>query len=273
MPSRGPLALPWPGRYRSLMADTVAEGTLLEEAMTLIDAASQRGISLRLVGGLAIQVLTPQLPPRTRTGQDLDFASASSTRKELSAMLAERGYVGDKNFNALYGDKQLYFSHGETGLAIDVLIDKLHMCHTLEFAPRLTLMPHTLDPLDLLLSKLQIFELNEKDADDCLRLLVSFPVGDDTHPDAIDLGPFRELVGDDWGWWRTVTLNLERIAGQLDSERHPVIAHGTHDPREQLRRLAAAAEDAPKSRRWKLRAKIGERKRWYELPEETPHHS
>jgi hypothetical protein len=254
------------------MAETAAEGTLLEKAMTLIDAASQRGIALRLVGGLAIQVLTPRLPPRTRTGQDLDFASAGKTRKDLSAMLAERGYVADKNFNALYGDKQLYFAHGETGLAIDVLIDKLRMCHTLEFADRMMLMPHTLDPLDLLLSKLQIFELNEKDADDCLRLLISFPVGDDSHPDALDLGPFRDLVGNDWGWWKTVTLNLERIEHQLTAERHPVIAHRSFDPREQLAKLAQAAEDAPKSRGWKLRAKIGERKRWYELPEETPHH-
>ncbi len=254
------------------MADTVAEGTLLEEAMTLIDAAAARGIALRLVGGLAIQVLTPKLPPRTRTGQDLDFASAGKTRKDLSALLAERGYVADKNFNALYGDKQLYFQHGETGLAIDVLIDKLHMCHTLEFAPRLELMPHTLDPLDLLLSKLQIFELNEKDADDALRLLISFPVGDDGQPDTIDLGPFRDLMGSDWGWWRTVTLNLWRIEQQIEAERHPVIAHATYDPREQLHKLARAAEEAPKSRGWKLRAKIGERKRWYELPEETPHH-
>lgn len=253
------------------MADIAAEGTLLQEAFTLIDAASKRGVALRLVGGLAIQVLTPALPPRTRTGQDLDFASLSSTRKDLSAMLGERGYVADKNFNALYGDKQLYFSHGETGLALDVLIDKLSMCHTLEFASRLALMPHTLDPLDLLLSKLQIFELNEKDADDCLRLLISFPVGDDSHPDALDLKPFRELVGSDWGWWRTVTLNLERLEAQLSAERHPVITHGTHDPHEQLRKLAQAAEDAPKSRGWKLRARIGERKRWYELPEETPH--
>ena len=89
---------------------------------------------------------------------------------------------------------------------------------------------------------------------------------------AIDLGPFRALVGGDWGWWRTVALNLERIEAQLSAERHPVIAHATYDPREQLRKLAAAAQDAPKTRGWKLRAKIGERKRWYELPEETAHH-
>jgi hypothetical protein len=87
------------------------------------------------------------------------------------------------------------------------------MCHTLDFAERLTRMPYTRDPLDLLLSKLQIVELNEKDVDDCLRLLVTFPFSEGGSEGTMDLGIFRSLVGEDWGWWRTVTLNLERIEG------------------------------------------------------------
>jgi hypothetical protein len=204
-------------------------------------------------------------------GQDLDFASSSSTRRRLSDMLTERGYDPDKNFNALYGNKQLYFAHGDTGLAIDVLIDKLHMCHTLEFADRLTRMPYTLDAVDLLMSKLQIVELNEKDADDCLRLLVTFALDDSADAGTIDLRVFRSLVSDDWGWWRTVTLNLDRITALLSGGARPAIDGGRLDPRAQLQTLSEVAESAPKSRRWKMRAKIGERKRWYDVPEETPH--
>jgi len=253
------------------VSDTVAETDLLSDAKALIDLAAERSIALRLVGGLAIRFLTPDLPPRSRMGQDLDFASASSTRRALTDMLTEQGYDPDKNFNALYGNKQLYFAHGNTGLAIDVLIDKLHMCHTLEFADRLTRMAYTLDAVDLLMSKLQIVELNEKDADDCLRLLMTFRLEDSADPDAIDLRVFRSLVGDDWGWWRTVTMNLERIAALLGDGARPAIAGGKFDPRTQLQTLSDAAESAPKSRRWKMRAKIGERKRWYDVPEETPH--
>jgi hypothetical protein len=254
------------------MGDTIAETDLLKDAKSLIDRAAERSIALRLVGGLAIRMLTPELPPRSRTGQDLDFASSSSTRRALSGLLTELGYNPDKNFNALYGNKQLYFAHGDTGLAIDVLIDKLHMCHTLEFADRLGRMPYTLDAADLLMSKLQIVELNEKDADDCLRLLVTFRLEETSDPDTIDLRVFRSLVGDDWGWWRTVTLNLERINALLYSGARPAIEGGRLDPGAQLQTLIAAAESVPKSRRWKLRARIGERKRWYEVPEETPHH-
>src|SRR6201996_4958029 len=157
------------------MTETSAETGLMGEARRLIDTAGERGIVLRLLGGLAIQLLTPELPPRTRGGQDLDFASVRSSRKPLTELLAEEGYVGDRNFNALSGDKQLYFTHSESGLAIDVMIDRLHMCHTVEFADRATVMPYTLSPTDLLLSKLQIVELNDKDLDDILRLLVHFP--------------------------------------------------------------------------------------------------
>jgi hypothetical protein len=254
------------------MTETSAEIGLAGEARRLIDLAGDRGIVLRLLGGLAIQMLTPELPPRTRAGQDLDFGSVRSSRKALIELLAEEGYVGDRNFNALYGDKQLYFTHPDSGLAIDVMIDRLHMCHTVEFAERATVMPYTLSPTDLLLSKLQIVELNAKDLDDCLRLLVSFELRDSDDPDVIDLRVIRALAGDDWGWWKTISLNLERIRAALGDGSVAVPDGGRLDPAKAVQTLSEALEQTPKSRRWKLRDRIGERKRWYELPEETPHH-
>jgi hypothetical protein len=254
------------------MTETSTETGLVSEARRLIDLAGDRGIVLRLLGGLAIQLLTPDLPPRTRSGQDLDFGSVRSSRKALTEMLAEEEYVGDRNFNALYGDKQLYFTHAQSGLAIDVMIDRLHMCHTVEFAERATVMPYTLSPTDLLLSKLQIIELNAKDLDDCLRLLVSFELEDSDKPDVIDLRVIRDLVGDDWGWWKTISLNLGRIDAALTDGSAAVPDGGRLDPAQAVQTLSGALADAPKSRRWKLRDRIGERKRWYELPEETPHH-
>jgi hypothetical protein len=256
------------------VTEEATDTDLLDQATGLIDLASERDIPLRLLGGLAIRLLCPDLEPRTRTGQDLDFASSSSHRRPLDQFLIERGFVPDKNFNALYGNKQLYYTHAETGLALDVLIDKLVMSHTLEFADRLTRMPYTLDPLDLLLSKLQIVELNEKDADDALQLLVTFRLADSDEPGVMDLRVFRELVGEDWGWWRTITLNLDRIRNLVASSNgdRPAIRGGRLDTNEQLNVLAEAAEAAPKSRRWKMRARIGERKRWYEVPEETSHY-
>jgi hypothetical protein len=145
------------------------------------------------------------------------------------------------------------------------------MCHELPLAEQIPIRPHTLPAADVLMTKLQIVELNEKDADDCLRLLVTFPLEDSDDAGAIDLRVFRSLVADDWGWWRTVTLNLERISALLNGGARPAIEGGKLDARTQLQALSDAAESAPKSRRWKMRARIGERKRWYDVPEETPH--
>jgi len=246
-------------------------GSIADEATALVDLARERGVVVRVLGGLAVRMLCPNLPPRSRDGQDLDLATNAASRAAVRDVLEERGYVGDRHFNALHGNKQLYFAHPETGLTVDVLIDKLEMCHTLEFADRLGRMPYTLDPLDLLLTKLQIVELNEKDVDDCLQLLVTFPVSESDEPGTIGLRPFRSLVGEDWGWWRTVTQNLERIRSVAAAEPRPAIAGGELDPIAQIEALERAAEDAPKSRRWRLRSRVGERVRWYELPEEEAH--
>ncbi len=247
--------------------------TALDEAVGICEAAAGEGITVRLAGGLAIQYLTPKFPPRGGDRQDLDLATLSRDRRALTRFLAERGYVGDKNFNALYGHKQLYFQSAASGRSLDVLVDRLHMCHTVEFAGRLGRMPVTLDVTDLLLTKLQIVELNEKDAQDVLYLCSAYPVRDGDEPGTIGLDRVRPLVANDWGWWRTVTLNLDRIITLAHGHGVGLVpSGGEHDAVGQLRLLAGAADAVPKSLRWRARAKVGERVRWYETPEETPHH-
>jgi hypothetical protein len=247
--------------------------TALEEAVAVCLAAADQGITVRLAGGLAIQYLTPDFPPRGGDRQDLDMAIESGDRRPLTQFLTERGYIGDKNFNALYGHKQLYFQSTETSRSLDVLVDRLHMCHTVEFKGRLGRMPVTLDLADLLLSKLQIVELNEKDAQDVLYLAAAYPVSEGDEPGTIGLGRIRPIVGNDWGWWRTLTLNLDRIIALARGDGRTLIPEGgKHDAVGQLRAISESVETAPKSMRWKARARLGERVRWYELPEETPHH-
>lgn len=247
--------------------------TALEEAVQICLTAAEQQITVRLVGGLAIQYLTPDYPPRGGDRQDLDLATQASDRRPLTHFLAERGYVADKNFNALYGHKQLYFQSTRTHRSLDVLVDRLHMCHTVEFKGRLDRMPVTLDVTDLLLSKLQIVELNEKDAQDVLYLISAYPVKNADEPGVIGLERMLPLVSNDWGWWRTITMNLNRIMALADRHERPLVPEGAkYNAADELRTLSKAIEAAPKSLRWKARARVGERVRWYELPEETPHH-
>jgi hypothetical protein len=123
------------------------------------------------------------------------------------------------------------------------------------------------------MSKLQIFELNDKDAQDVVYLLSAYALGDSDDVGVIDLRVFRQIVGEDWGWWRTVTMNLDRIANLVEVERERLVpAAAAIDPADQLALLQEAARDAPKSRRWKMRARLGDRVRWYQVPEESQHH-
>jgi hypothetical protein len=153
-----------------------------------------------------------------------------------------------------------------------VMVDRLAMCHTLDLRPSLGNDSVTLDPADLLLSKLQIVELTAKDARDITHLLSAVPVGDEgtAHP-FISTVRFGAVLAGDWGWWRTVTTNLERLPGLIADSPGLVPPQAACDPAGQAARLLAVAAAAPKSVKWKLRAGVGDRVRWYELPEEVAH--
>jgi hypothetical protein len=244
----------------------------LPRATELVERANDAGVCLRIIGGLAVRALCPGAPARAVDGQDLDLGSRAADAGGVGDFLAAEGFDADSQFNAIHGGRQLRFGGGDPPLHVDVMLDRLAMSHELEFGERLDRLPHTIDSTDLLLSKLQIVELNEKDLHDIASLLASLEVVDDDEPGAIGLERFGDVVRADWGWWRTATGNLERLAaGDAGSEVDLTAwsAECPYDPVHQARRLREYADEVPKTRRWKLRAKVGERKRWYELPEEV----
>src|SRR2546428_7005383 len=185
--------------------------------------AADRGVPLRLLGGQAVRLLCPDFPPRARQGQDLDFASVSSAKGVVMGFLADHGFLGDKRFNTIHGDRQMYFTTADGTTSVDVIMDRLRMCHVLEFKDRIDRMPYTLDVTDLLLSKLQVVEQNEKDVQDIVYLLAAYEVREGDTPGTIGLDRFGSIVGSDWGRWRTVTRNLERVTTLAEVElSHPV---------------------------------------------------
>jgi hypothetical protein len=243
-----------------------------DESVDVVKEANVRGIPLKLVGGQAVRLLCPLFPHRARVDQDMDFASVSSAKRPVMEFFAEKGFQGDQRFNTLHGDRQMYFVTADGKTSVDVIMDKLNMCHVLEFKDRIDRMPYTLDVTDLLLTKLQVVEQNEKDVQDILYLLAGFPVEEGDRPGTIALGRLQKILGDDWGWWRTSTGNLDRVIelGRGDLARL-VPANAPHNPIEQAVRLRSEADSMPKTLRWKIRSKVGERVQWYELPEEVGH--
>lgn len=246
--------------------------------------AQSHGLLVRLMGGMAVRAHAPDWTHRTRRREvDLDFATRSKDRAAVFKLLEAEGYTPDRRHNAMFGREQAYFVDEPRRRPVDLLVDKLEMCHRLEFANRLALSTPTLPVADLLLSKLQIVKINKKDVLDALVLLAEHPLGsDDGAPDSdqglgsINLPRILSFTSNDWGWWRTVTGNLEKLSqyletdfqeGDLDVGTRPV----RFDATTQVKALAAAIEAAPKSTRWRLRAVAGERVAWYVEPEEVGH--
>jgi hypothetical protein len=244
----------------------------LPEALSLARGAAEAGLGLKLLGGLAVRVICPDFPPRQRAGQDMDFACLAKGRKNVVAYLERSGCQPDKRFNNLNGDRQMYFN-APSGRPIDVMVDRLVMCHTLDFRPSFGSLPLTVDAIDVLLSKLQIVELNEKDAWDIFHLLSGVPVGrgGEVKGAVLDTDRFARLLGADWGWWRTVTGSLAKLPGLAAEKPQLLPAGAPFDPLAQARQLEEVALQAPKGVKWKLRANVGDRVRWYELPEEVDH--
>lgn len=247
----------------------------LQEALRLIALLDAGGLHARLMGGLAFHAKVPEWTARVSRGRrDIDLAIRSSERKAVTEALTAEGYVGDKQYNALYGHKQLYFVDPAWDRPVDVLVDRLEMCHKFEFADRLAIDDPTLPLAELLLSKLQVVRINRKDVLDALILFAQFPLGE-AEPASISVPRITSLTSNDWGWWRTVTDNLDKIGLFYEVELLPGELETTtphrYDAPAQVAALRAAIDAAPKSTKWKLRARVGERVPWYELPEEVGH--
>jgi hypothetical protein len=168
----------------------------------------------------------------------------------------------------------MYFRTPDGAVSVDVIVDRLNMCHVLDFSDRIERMPHTLDVTDLLLSKLQIVELNRKDVHDLLHLLSAFEVREGDELGTIGLDRICKIVGEDWGWWRTATGTLDKLV-QLGSDEHRDLIPEArrYHPLEQAERIREYADACRKSIKWKLRAKVGDRVQWYQEPEVVAHQS
>jgi hypothetical protein len=247
----------------------------LAEALRLIGLADGQGLQVRLMGGLAFHARCPEWTARIeRERRDIDVATRAQDRKALTAIMAGQGYTGDRQYNALFGHKQLYFVDEARNRPVDVLIDRMEMSHSFEFASRLTVDKPTLPLAELLLTKLQIARINRKDILDGLALLSEYPLESNDNG-AVNLKQITNLTSSDWGWWRTVTGNLDKFRhfhetelqpGELDFRRPP-----RFDVQEQISALRAAVDGAPKSLRWKLRSQVGDSMQWFQEPEEVGH--
>jgi hypothetical protein len=221
------------------------ETDIRDEARRLGDRLTEGAAPARLMGGLAVwlRCRSVRRPPFARIYADLDLVAPGLERVAIAEFLEGEGYVPDRRFNTLYGSQRLYFAAPTGAWTVDVIFDRLAMSHELDLRDRLATAEPTLPLADLLLSKLQIWEINRKDLGDAICLLADHPLGG-TDPDHIDVARLTSVLASDWGFCHTVERNLARVA-ELAADERPVDT--PCDVLSQVRDLQAAIASAPKS--------------------------
>jgi hypothetical protein len=247
---------------------------VVDEAERVIDDLTGRGVAARLLGGVGVAAHRHGPVPATleRSFADIDLVTGRKSGRALAAGLIALGYAPNDRFNALHGARRMLFYDTDNSRQLDVFVGEFAMCHRLDLDGRLQLHPRALGPADLMLTKLQIVQINHKDVLDAVRLLLAHEVGGPDQPaapghaDILSTDRLIAITRADWGWYTTFTDNLAKVRDALADlldDAAAAIADG------RIASVAAALEGAHKTARWKARAMVGRHAPWYELPEEV----
>ncbi len=242
---------------------------LSDEANRIIQHADERNVTLRLLGSIAFRLHCPKyvhyLDLMDRQLTDIDFASYSDERPKIEELLRELGYTTQSYVlvaASAFG-RSIYWREDDKEIKTDIFWDRLSMNHTIDFKGRLELDRPTIPLSELLQEKLQIVKLNLKDVKDTIVLLLEHEAAEETNDrETIDLSPVLRNVAADWGYYYTFSMNLKKIRELLHqsdtlSEREKSTVDG------RIAAILDAFESVPKSLRWKMRAKVGPSRKWY----------
>ena len=246
-------------------ATGIARSALETETGRIVDGLDEMGIPIRVLGSLGVSLHCPAsavlLPAFERTYADIDFAGYRRDASAVSAFLASMGYREDREVAMTSEGRRGLYDHPSRGIHLDLFFDRLEFCHEIPLEGRLERDRPTVPLAELLLSKLQIVRINEKDVVDIILLVLDHELAN-ADEGAIDVGRVARLCAADWGLWRTTTMNLEKVAvlagtyRQLDGGQRDRVAA-------QVTALVARLDGEPKSLGWRARARIGDRVKWW----------
>jgi hypothetical protein len=237
----------------------------VEESERVVEAADERGLTVRLIGGTAIyqHAETAREPPFKRDYRDVDFVATREEEDEVIELMLDLGYEANERFNTMRRFR-LEFMDPVNERKADYIIDRFDFCHSWDLRDRIDRDHPTIPIEDLLLSKLQIVEVSDRDVRDIVAMFADHPVERDDDTESIDPDYVAELCSGDWGLCKTVTMSLDRVDEYVRNNELPLEERRIASRVEELQ---GAIDDQPKTVRWKLRSLIGERKQWYKRPE------
>jgi hypothetical protein len=252
--------------------ETIQREKLMKlEGERLVGEARQRNLHLRLLGAIAFQAHCPKFNFLTirlnRVLSDVDLAGYRKESPRIRAMMKELGYQDQPMVSALWGDRRTIWDNPSNGMHVDIFFDKLEMNHDISFQDRLEIDPLTIPLVDMLLEKMQIVHINEKDFVDTAMLLREHDIGG-AGAEAIDAQYVAKLLSSDWGFCYTCTTNLKKVR-----ERLPAYQELSEEDRAdivgKIEKLLKIIDDEPKTISWKMRARVGTSRKWYRDVEEV----
>ncbi len=254
-------------KYGEILEDFYTERTRILNALARDE---NKHVIMRLIGALAFRTHCQTYgyiqDKLGRKFTDFDFVAYPRFVKDIRRVLTELGYEEDKQVTQLFGDRRMLFHDPAFGRHIDVFLNILDFCHAISFVGRLEAEQLTVPLAELMLEKLQIVQINEKDLIDTMMLLREHPLGV-TDKETINALVLTRILCNDWGFWRTFTGNLtlldEKVEqDQILSKEDRQVIHT------RIKELKDRLDAEPKTLIWKARASIGERVKWYKDVEE-----
>jgi len=249
------------------MAASAPLTDIVQEAQRIVDSAQKDQITLRLFGGMAVRVHCPSATHRqlARKYADIDFMGLRKQSRNMKKLFTDLGYTPRDIFNRLHGDTRMIFNDITNGRRVDLFLDVFEMCHKLDLKDRLAINTPTIPLADLLFTKLQVVEITEREYRDIICLVHDHEIGDSDGPETINGQYLSKLCAGEWGIYKTLTINISNILNALPG--YKLEPSDEELVTKRLQELQSRIGDAPKSSRWKMRARIGEKVQWYELPE------
>jgi hypothetical protein len=243
---------------------------IVEEANRLMDQAQREKLHLRLIGGLAVRMHSPNLDrfKFRREYPDIDFVTYRNEQRRLAPFFMQMGYQPDKAFNTLNGGRRQIFYDPQNSRHIDVFVGDFEMCHRLPLRDRLALHPSTVPLAELFLSKTQIVQLNRKDALDLIGLLLDNDLGPNDSG-MINVDRIARLCARDWGLYKTTAINLHRLEEILRDEDLGLSAEQNALVLNRIQAIREALARVNKNILWRARDRVGTRWRWYTEVEEV----
>lgn len=256
-------------RLDRLAKINMADPDLVEQSLKIIHSGDECGIPLRLLGGLAVSLSSPSSTAHKRLKRsyaDIDMVGLSRDKWRIKKLFNDLRYLPDERFNALHGRTRLIFYPPDGERHIDIFLDRFQMCHSVDLRQRLFPGYLTLSMADLLLTKLQVVQMNTKDMQDILAIIMDHSVGAAESLEMIDIRYLGKLTSTHWGLYTTLSDNLHR---SMEETENFLNGEDQLTVKTRIKVMIKTLEESPKSVTWQMRSKIGRRIEWYELPDEV----